>query len=392
MPLNTTIKSGYKQTEVGVIPSDWDVKELRNIGQCFIGLTYKPSDVKSDGVLVLRASNVQRDTLEFNDTVFVDVAVPERALVHKDDILICVRNGSRDLIGKCALIDDRARGMAFGAFMAVFRTLDHGFVFQQFRSGTIKRQIQENLGATINQITNKNLESFRIPWPREQIERRTIAAALTDVDELIDELDKLIAKKRDLKQAAMQQLLTGQTRLPGFSGKWEVKRLGDLCTMKSGEGITARNIDDFSPFPCYGGNGLRGFATRYTHEGNYCLIGRVGALCGNLLQVTGQFFASEHAIVASAFENVDVGWLTLALGTLRLNRRAESSAQPVLTVSKLLPLEVIAPATKAEQTAIAGVLSDMDAEIAALEQRRDKTRDLKQGMMQELLSGKTRLI
>ena len=162
--------------------------------------------------------------------------------------------------------------------------------------------------------------------------------------------------------------------------------------MKSGEGITAKNIDDVSPFPCYGGNGLRCFTTRFTQEGNYCLIGRVGALCGNVLQVSGQFFASEHAVVVSAFGSVDIGWLMLALRMLGLNRRAESSAQPVLTVSKLLPLEVLVPSTKDEQTAIGAVLSDMEAELAALEARREKSRNLMQAMMQELLTGKTRLI
>jgi type I restriction enzyme S subunit len=108
--------------------------------------------------------------------------------------------------------------------------------------------------------------------------------------------------------------------------------------------------------------------------------------------VAGRFFASEHAIVVTAFDDVDVDWLTLALETLRLNRRAESSAQPVLTVSKLQPLELAVPATRAEQTAIATVLSDMDAEIAALEALQHKTRLLEQGMMQELLTGRTRLV
>jgi type I restriction enzyme S subunit len=189
----------------------------------------------------------------------------------------------------------------------------------------------------------------------------------------------------------MQELLTGKRRLPGFEGEWEVMRLGVLCSMKSGEGITAKSIDAVSLFPCYGGNGLRGFTSRFTHEGDYCLIGRVGALCGNLLKVTGQFFASEHAIVVSAFDNVDITWLTLALGMLNLNRRAESSAQPVLTVSKLERIEVDVPSTKQEQIAIAAVLSEMDAELAALEARRDKTREIKRGMMQELLTGRIRL-
>lgn len=219
---------GYKQTEVGVIPEDWSVRRLGEIGESLIGLTYSPANVKSDGLLVLRSSNVAEGELKFENNVFVDVDVPDRIIVRKGDILICVRNGSRGLIGKCAKIDERAEGMTFGAFMAVFRTDFHSFVYHQFQSEVLKRQIHEHLGATINQITNASLNSFRIPFPEDEAEQRAIAGALADVDALLGALTQLIGKKRDLKQAAMQQLLTGQTRLPGFKGEWEVNRLGEL--------------------------------------------------------------------------------------------------------------------------------------------------------------------
>ena len=212
------------------------------------------------------------------------------------------------------------------------------------------------------------------------------------MDALLEGLTRLIAKKRDLKLAAIQQLLTGQTRLPGFHGEWEVKSLAATCSMKSGEGITSESIDQFAQYPCYGGNGLRGFTSRATHNGRYALIGRQGALCGNVFGVEGKFFASEHAIVVTASAITDVQWLTCVLGRMNLNQHSESSAQPGLSVSKILNLEVAAPRTKDEQSAIATVLSDMDAELSALEARRDKTRALKQAMMQELLTGRTRLV
>ncbi|MBK6534492.1 MAG: restriction endonuclease subunit S [Deltaproteobacteria bacterium] len=162
--------------------------------------------------------------------------------------------------------------------------------------------------------------------------------------------------------------------------------------MKSGENITATSIDQTSTFPCFGGNGLRGYTTRFTHDGDFALIGRQGALCGNVLGVSGRFFASEHAIVVTALPGTDISWLTLVLGNMHLNRYSESSAQPGLSVKKIASLMGATPPTKAEQAAIAAGLSDMDAEITALEQRRDKTRLLKQGMMQELLTGRTRLV
>ena len=151
-------------------------------------------------------------------------------------------------------------------------------------------------------------------------------------------------------------------------------------------------IDQFSQYPCYGGNGLRGFTSHFTHNGRYALIGRQGALCGNVLGVEGKLFASEHAVVVTASARTDIRWMTFVLGAMRLNQYSESSAQPVLTVSKLLKLDVARPPTTAEQKAIAAVLSDMEAEIAALDAKLTKARQLKQGMMQELLTGRIRLI
>jgi type I restriction enzyme S subunit len=116
------VRPGYKQTEVGVIPEDWTTTALGEIGDCLIGLTYRPDQVRDHGTLVLRSSNIQEGTLRFDDNVHVDAEIPERIMVRPGDILICVRNGSRELIGKTALLDERTVGMTFGAFMAVFRS------------------------------------------------------------------------------------------------------------------------------------------------------------------------------------------------------------------------------------------------------------------------------
>ncbi len=235
------------------------------------------------------------------------------------------------------------------------------------------------------------MEGFELALPSDWREQRAIAGVLSDVDAALAGLGRLIAKKKDLKLATMQQLLTGQTRLPGFTAPWEVKRLGEVCSMKSGEQITVARIDGYSAYPCYGGNGLRGQTSRFTHEGHFCLIGRQGALCGNVVEVQGKFFASEHAIVVTPNAGVSIGWLSISLKRMNLNQYSESSAQPGLSVNKLLMLDLNVPPTPDEQTAIAAVLSDMDAELAALNAQLEKTKLLKQAMMQELLTGRTRL-
>ena len=172
---------------------------------------------------------------------------------------------------------------------------------------------------------------------------------------------------------------------------WIAAKLSAICSMKSGEAITSANIDVFSSFPCYGGNGLRGYTSRYTHTGDHALIGRQGALCGNVLGVSGKFFASEHAIVVTASEKTSIRWLTYILGEMRLNQYSESSAQPGLSVAKIVSLPIAVPPTKAEQEAIAEALSDTDAYIKSLERLIAKKRQVKQGAMQELLPGRRRL-
>lgn len=385
------VKPGYKRSDLGPIPEDWDAIPLGHISDCLIGLTYSPLDVRDFGTLVLRSSNIQGGRLAFDDCVYVEMEVPPRAITRKNDILICVRNGSRQLIGKCALIDESTAGSAFGAFMSVLRSESAKFLFFQFQSDILKRQINEVMGATINQITNRDMASFKVIWPPTIAEQEAIAEALSDADALIESLDQLIAKKRQIKQGAMQELLTGKRRLAGFSGEWVFRSLGEICSMKSGFSITGEAIDEHSPFPCYGGNGLRGFTATYTHDGRYGLIGRQGALCGNVVCVKGQFFASEHAIVVTPKSTTDIDWLTFVLRRMNLNQYSESSAQPGLSVSKLKVLECDVPPYE-EQTAIAIILSDMDTELTALESRLAKARQIKQGMMQELLTGRIRLL
>jgi type I restriction enzyme, S subunit len=182
-----------------------------------------------------------------------------------------------------------------------------------------------------------------------------------------------------------------QTEVGVIPDDWEVKTLSAVSSMKSGEGITASRIDEHSQYPCYGGNGLRGFTSRYTHDGSFALIGRQGALCGNVVGVTGKLFASEHAVVVTSRQGTNIQFLTYVLGEMHLNRLSEASAQPGLSVSKILQLSIATPRTEAEQRAIATTLSDVDGLLGGLDRLIAKKRDLKQTAMQQLLTGQTRL-
>lgn len=171
---------------------------------------------------------------------------------------------------------------------------------------------------------------------------------------------------------------------------WNCLSLGELCHLKSGLGITSKDINNSNEYRCYGGNGLRGYARSFTHNGEHALIGRQGALCGNVLYVTGKFFASEHALVATPATQINAKWLAIYLDRMQLNQYSESSAQPGLSAEKLRVLRLITPTSK-EQTAIANALSDVDALISELENLVAKKQAIKTGTMQQLLTGRTRL-
>jgi type I restriction enzyme S subunit len=267
-------------------------------------------------------------------------------------------------------------------------------------------------GSTVGHAKVDDIRFLRLPLPPLS-EQDAIAAALSDVDALLDSLNQLIAKKRDLKQAAMQQLLTGQTRLPGFQGEWEVKLLGDVATFYKGKGLPKSALSPFGSEPCvhYGelftqyGETIRETISRTSRSPR-----EFRSVANDVLMptsdVTPRGLAKASCVVASG---VVLGGDILVIRTDPLHisgiflshviRREEEQVLRLVTGTTVFHLYgsdmkkfTFRLPGVAEQQAVVAVLSDMDAELSALEARRDKTRALKQGMMQELLTGKTRLV
>ena len=215
-----TKSNDYKVTDIGVTPNDWEVKSINDVAANYIGLTYHPVNVRDYGTLVLRSSNIRDSKIVFDDNVFVEMDIPERAIAHFGDILICVRNGSSALIGKSALITSNAEGKAFGAFMTVLRTnvMDTSYLFYVWNSKKTQDQIHENFGATINQITSKDFSRILIAVP-SLTEQRAISSVLSSMDNEISVLESKRDKYTAIKQGMMQQLLTGKIRLLGTIAK-----------------------------------------------------------------------------------------------------------------------------------------------------------------------------
>ena len=401
------IPDGYKLTELGEIPEDWQCVQLGEIGKCIIGLTYSPRNVSDTGVLVLRSSNIQNGKLAYQDNVFVNMVLPERVIVKKGDILICVRNGSRQLIGKCALIDQKAEGSAFGAFMSIFRTSAHDYIFYQFQSDLIQNQINETMGATINQITNKDLSGFKIPIPICVKEQKAIANVLSDTDALLTRLEQLIAKKQAIKTATMQQLLTGRTRLPQFAKHsdgtlkghrpselgaipedWQVVPFKDVLTIKHGK--NQKEVESPSgQYPIYATGGQIGNATSFLFDKPSVLIGRKGTIDKPRYAET-PFWTVDTLFYSEIKKDFCVKFIYYKFCMIDWMQYNEASGVPSLNAHTIENVLATLPNVE-EQTAIASILSDMDDELEALEQKLAKVRNIKQGMMQQLLTGRIRL-
>ena len=239
------------------------------------------------------------------------------------------------------------------------------------------------------------LKSVPCAIPRDEGEQQKIADCLTSLYEVIAAQGRKVEALKAHKRGLMQQLFPreGETRprlrFPEFrdAPEWELKTLSSVCDMQAGKFVSASEISDQpvdGRFPCYGGNGLRGYTSSFTHSGTFPLIGRQGALCGNVQLAEGDFYATEHALVVSPKRGVVVPWLYYTLGKLELNRFATGQAQPGLSVDVLKAVECSVPATELEQQRIADCLTSVDMQIAAESNQLAALKTHKQGLMQQL--------
>jgi len=236
--------------------------------------------------------------------------------------------------------------------------------------------------------------TFKTPTPKEQ---RAIAEVLSDVDGLINALEALIAKKRAIKQAIMQQLLTGKTRLPGFSGAWETKQLDQIADCLDNVRVPlneAQRADMPGPYPYCGANGVLDYVNDFVIDDDVILMAEDGghfdqyAFRPIAYRMKGKIWVNNHAHILKAKVNCDQGFLYYSLVHKDILPYLSGGTRAKLNRFEMNKIEINLPQEIDEQRAIAALLSDMDAEIAALEKRLNKTRAIKQGMMQQLLTGR----
>jgi type I restriction enzyme, S subunit len=416
------VKLGYKKCEVGVIPEDWDVKVLGQLSEFVTSGSRGWARHYSDrGPIFVRSQNIRYGYLDFTDQQCVIPpagAEGSRTRLKQSDLLITMTGNS---VGNVAWLEQDLGEAYISQHVGLVRLSEPSFaeyicLFLAPGSPGNSQIWASQTGQSKPGLNLKNLEDLWVALP-PHAERDAIAEALSDVDGLLGGLDRLISKKRDLKQAAMQQLLTGHTRLPGFHGEWEVNTLGEIADVKTGPFGSSLHESDYvrdgTPIITVehlGEFGVKHFnlplvsdtdrqrLRAYSLEVGDIVFSRVGSVDRNALirpSEAGWLFSGRLLRVRPDKKKAFAQFLSYQFhgeafkGLVR--NVAVGQTMACLNTQILKGILVRLPSVP-EQTAIAKVLSDLDAELAALEQRREKTRDLKQAMMQELLTGKTRLV
>jgi type I restriction enzyme S subunit len=392
------LKPGYKQTEVGVIPEEWDVRPLSNISlKIMVGIASAATHAyRLSGIPMIRNQNIKPGHLLDSDLLFIDQEYEKtyrnKRLLEGD--LLTTRTGYpgttcivpakyKAAQSFTTLITRPDTAQITSKFLCLYINSEHGQRF--FESSQI--------GGAQKNVNTGTLKKMPIPMPTVS-EQTKVSNVLGAVEELLASIEDLIAKKRALKQAAMQELLTGKRRLGVFEGEWEVKRLGDVAHIKTGSKNNEDKVEDGEyPFFVRSDNVER--IGSYSYDCEAVLVPGEGRIGDIFHYIKGRFDVHQRVYAITQFAREVSGkfvhcYMAMNFGTWAMQNTVKATVDS-LRLPTFQTFEMRVPPTKDEQDAIAGVLTEIDTELAALEARKDKAQMLKQGMMQQLLTGKVRL-
>jgi type I restriction enzyme, S subunit len=394
------VKPGYKQTEVGVIPEDWNPEYIENVAKITTGAKNTQDRVDNGQYpFFVRSQTIER----INSYSFDGEAV----LTAGDGVgtgkIFHYINGRFDVHQRVYLISD-------------FDECLNGFYFYLcFSNRFYNRIMQMTAKSSVDSVRREMIAKMLILLPSTLAEQEAIAEALSDTDALIESLEQLIAKKRQIKQGAMQELLTGKRRLPGFQIKpgykqtevgvipedWEIKTLQEITDCLDNLRVPlngAQREKMRGNYPYCGANGVLDFVSDYLIDDDIILVAEDGGYFDEYsyrpiaYRIVGKCWVNNHAHILKARFGFDQGFIFYSLVHKNILNFLASGTRAKLNKSEMYKITVLTPSSDEEQKTIAGVLSNMDDEISKLETKLAKTRKLKQGMMQELLTGRIRLI
>ena len=411
------IKQGYKPTEIGVIPEDWEVKDIRNLATK-VGSGITPTGganvYVNEGIPFIRSQNVGWGILLLDDIAYIDKETHESFInteLKHGDVLLNITGAS---IGRSSIVNESIVGGNVNQHVAIIRPessiLDSVFLNQSILYENIQTQILNyQSGGNRQGLNFEQIKNLQIPLPPLP-EQEAIASALSDADAWIENLEQLIAKKRLIKQGAMQTLLTPPSEELVLSGveAWEVKKLGEVCDYKNGKSLENK-ISDTGVFNIISLNSIdiRGKLKKEHHKTNFndnslkkgdIVMVLSDVAHGNFLGLCDiipddNYVLNQRMGGLFNFRNIHVPFVRLLINYNQKYFKFSGKGSSQLNLGKpdILNFDLQFPSLS-EQERIATILSDMDAELEALETQLGKARQIKQGMMQELLTGRIRLV
>ena len=332
---------------------EWEEFSLGEIGDSFIGLTYKPTDtVPSGGIIVFRSSNIQDGCIDYKDIVRVNKKVRENLITKNGDLLICARNGSSRLIGKNALLHRTDANQTFGAFMMVFRSDKNHFVHHLLNTKRYTSQVAENLGARINQITSSDLSSFRFFFPKDDKEMTRIAS-------LFDLLDgRIVVQNRLIDR--LQSLMIGIAQKIAHSNKPNV-RISD-CLECSSSALQESEVNKTGKYPVYGANGIVGYIDKYHTQNEAIYIIKDGSGVGGVSYVTGKCSSTGTLNILQARNGHSLKYLYYLLKVFNFEPYKTGMAIPHIYFKDYGKAKIFCPAYP-EQLEYAKLFSSIDGNL-----------------------------
>lgn len=299
----------------------------------------------------------------------------------KNDLLLATTSeNDEDVVKPLAWLGDN---VAISGDMMLFRHEQNvKYLAYFFQSEIFQTQKMKYItGAKVRRVSSGDLSKIKIPIPSSNNPEKSLAIQ-SEIVRILDKFTALTAKLTAKLTMRKKQYNYYRDKLLSFEeGGVEWKTLGEIVKMRAGQHISARNIVDGKEgdfvYPCFGGNGIRGYVKEKSHDGEHLLIGRQGALCGNVQRMKGQFYATEHAVVVSAMQGIDIDWAFHMLTTMNLNQYASKSAQPGLAVGKLQELKLLVPSIE-RQKYIAKILDKFDTLTSSITEGLPREIELRQ--------------
>lgn len=371
----------------------WEQRKFDEEVEFYGGLTYSPTNVSKSGTLVLRSSNVKNGEIVSADNVYVKSEIVNSSNVQKGDIIVVVRNGSRSLIGKHAKIKKDMTKTVIGAFMTGIRSQQSNFINALLDTHAFKVEVDKNLGATINQITNGMFRSMQFLFPESE-EQKKIGLFFAQIDQLIINQQHKLEKTKALKAAYLSEMFPAEgefvpkRRFTGFNAPWKFKTVNDLADKYDNLRVPITASDRIlGNTPYYGANGIQGYVEGFTHDGEYILVAEDGAndLKNYPIQyVNGKVWVNNHAHVLQAKSKVsDNKFLMNAMKHMNIEPylvgggRAKLNADVMMNISFLVP-------ELAEQKLIGSFFSRLDNHIVLHQRKLEKLQNLKKAYLTEM--------